>query len=272
MAIFGGRKRTKPWQDLEGFELPRFSDTTLQILEVLRSEQGAADAVAEVIERDPGLSVRVLGMVNSAGFGARSEVGGLAHAIQLVGRASLERLVISLAVEDALPSNAPGVNGARFWQLSARRGAVARQLAAALCPSEASMHFTAAMLSDMAVPLLALRITDEYGEVLARRDAGEGELQELELEAFGWNHAEAGAWMCDQWELPKALSDLIRDHPPADGPRGPVALAGMLDEVDPEKDAGRVAEIGGADWDTPPDLLEQRILDALSNAETEPRG
>lgn len=272
MGLFGGRKRAKPWEDLEGFELPRFSVTTLQVLEALRCEQSAADAVAEVIERDPGLSVRVLGLVNSAAFGARSEVSGLAHAVQLVGRSSLERLVISLAVQDALPADAPGVNGAHFWQMSSRRGAVARQLAAALCPSEASMQFTAAMLSDMAVPLLALRMTQEYGEVLARRDAGEGELWELEAEAFGWDHAEVGAWMCDQWALPEALSASIRGHHSADGPRDPVALAGMLDEADPEKDADRVAGVAAAEWDADPDALEQRILDGLGNAEAGPRG
>ena len=111
MGLFGGRKRARPWEDLEGFELPRFSATTLQVLEALRCEEGDADTVAEVIERDPGLSVRVLGMVNSAAFGARSEVTGLAHAVQLVGRSALERLVISLAVGRRFRERFPGGPG-----------------------------------------------------------------------------------------------------------------------------------------------------------------
>jgi hypothetical protein len=36
---------------------------------------------------------------------------------------------------------------------------------------------------------------DEYTEPLGRAEAGAGELETLELDAFGWHHAEVGAWM-----------------------------------------------------------------------------
>jgi HD-like signal output (HDOD) protein len=268
MALFGGRKRGEPWKELGDFELPQFSETTLQALDVLRSEESAANEVADVISRDPGLSVRVLSMVNSAAFGARIEVEDLAHATQLVGRAALERLIISLAVKDALPADAPGLKGGNFWQVAMRRGLIARRLAGVLCPAEANMCFTAAMLSDMAVPLLALRVGKPYADVLARRDAGEAELCELEFDTFGWDHAQVGAWMSEQWELPDAMTASIRVHHSGEAPRDPVALAGLLDEVDPEKDASRVAEIGAEDWDTRAAALEAEIFSALEEAES----
>ncbi len=125
------------------------------------------------------------------------------------------------------------------------------------------------MLSDMAVPLLAMRMGKEYGEVLARRDAGEGELCELELDAFGWDHAEVGAWMSEQGERPEALTHSSRAHHAGGTPRDPVALAGMLDETDPDKDARRIAEIGAEDWETRAAPLEAQMLEALEEAETE---
>jgi HD-like signal output (HDOD) protein len=270
MAVFGRRKRGKPWEDVSGFELPHFSATTLQTLEVLRSEENdAADAV-QVLSKDPGLSVRVLRLVNSASFGARRAVEDLGHAVQLVGRASLESLVISFAVKDALPSDPPGIDGSRFWQTAARRAAVARSLAQVLCPAEASAQFTAALLADMVVPLLALRMGGEYTELLDRAEAGAGELGSLELEAFGWHHPEVGAWMCEQWELPDGMALSIRAHHAVEPPRDPTALASLLERADSEEEVGRVAELAAEEWNQEAAALEKRIFEALENAGDSP--
>jgi HD-like signal output (HDOD) protein len=267
MAIFGRRKRAKPWEDVSGFDLPHFSATTLQTLEVLRSQENDATDAVKVLCQDPGLSVRVLRMVNSASFGARRAVENLGHAVQMVGRASLESLVISLAVKDALPSDPPGVDGHRFWRMAARRAAIARSLAQVLCPAEASAQFTAALLADMAIPLLALRMGGEYTELLGRAEAGAGELGTLELEAFGWHHAEVGAWMCEQWELPAGMARCIRAHHAGEPPRDPTALASLLERADPEEEVGRVAELAAEEWNQEAAALEALIFQALQNAE-----
>ncbi len=266
MALFS-RKKGKPWEDVDGFDLPNFPETTMRTLDVLRKDGTDAAAAAEAVGEDPGLSVRVLRMVNAPGFGLRGQVEDLAHACQLVGLTALESLVISLAVQDALPSHAPGLDSARFWALAARRGAVAKRVASLIRPTHASLHYTAALLSDMAVPLLAERGGKAYGEVLARYRAGEGPLAKLERETFGWDHAEAGAWMCEKWGLPETITSSIREHHAAEAPEDAVALAGQLDEVDPEKDASRVAELAAGAWEVEASHVEEHILDALAKAE-----
>jgi HD-like signal output (HDOD) protein len=151
--------------------------------------------------------------------------------------------------------------------MAARRAAVARSLAQALCPAEASAQFTAALLADMAIPLLALRMGGEYTELLGRAEAGAGELGTLELEAFGWHHAEVGAWMCEQWELPDGMTRCIRAHHAGEPPRDPTALASLLETADPEEEAGRVAELAAEEWNQEAAALEALICEALQNAE-----
>ncbi len=269
MALFGRKKRAVRESDLEGFELPSFSASALNTLQVLRSEEGDATDVAAALAPDPGLTVRVLRMVNSAGFGARRPVDDLAHAVQLVGRASLESLVISAAARDALPTEVSGLDLSSFWAEASQRAAWARALARDLAPEHASLAFAAALLSNMAVPLLAQQRGKPYAEILARSGAGDGALFELEIDAFGWSHAEVGAWMCERWELPQVMADFVRGHHDEGPSPCPVALASLLEGVDPEKDAPQVAALVAERTGADEEETLERMREALASAGAE---
>ena len=71
--------------------------------------------------------------------------------------------------------------------------------------------FTAALLQDMAVPMLARELNAEYTELLAARESGK-RLSELEFERFGWTHGEAAALMANAWKLPEQFGRLLARH------------------------------------------------------------
>ena len=72
--------------------------------------------------------------------------------------------------------------------------------------------FAAALLQDMAVPLLAKEYPDVYEEMLTRRDDGAVRLSDIEREQFGWTHADAAAKMAASWNLPAELIEPIAQH------------------------------------------------------------
>jgi len=206
----------------------------LHALSALRDEDATLDRISETLNVDPGISVRVLSMVNSAGYGLCAPVDDLRQAVQLVGRASLESLLISMGVRRALPQNAKGVDSKSFWKAAALRAAAARRLAEILHPRDAQRAFTAALLQEMAVPMLAERQGAAYVAILDRwREGGPG-LHELEREEFGCDHTELGLLMCQAWELPESLAVAIGGHhdEPGDEDAVPhaVLLSGFLRE------------------------------------------
>ena len=182
--------------------------------------------MSEIVERlmaDPGLTVRILRTVNSAAFGLRHESTNLEHAINLLGRSRIESLVLTAAVSDSLPSPG-GIDTAGFWNTSARRACLARHLAKSLHPSQETEVFTAALLQDMAVPVLAESFPDRYAALYERSMIDDSPtLQELEQEAFGYDHARAGAMMAETWDLPESLITAIADHH-MPGQRAPLAV------------------------------------------------
>ena len=56
----------------------------LQLINLVR-KQASTDDIEEVLKRDPTLSFNLLRFINSAGFGARSEVTSFKHAVMLLG-------------------------------------------------------------------------------------------------------------------------------------------------------------------------------------------
>jgi len=233
------RKKQDPRQELMAalgdVEMPTFPALLGEILRELRDPRSSMGKVGELVGRDPTLTIKVIKTVNSVGFGLRRQVESVKHAATLLGRSRLESIVLPLAVGEALPSEiSQGFEPERFWHAAARRAMIAQQLSALLDPSSRDVSYTASLLQDMAIPLLATHRSETYGPVLERWHAGEGALHELEREAFGWTHADVAGWLCADWGFPEALAAAITAHHGSDDPElvapPPVRLVALLGE------------------------------------------
>jgi HD-like signal output (HDOD) protein len=211
------KKKTDPKEKLRSalgeIELPTFPTVVASALERVRDDEASTPEISDLLSSDPGLSVRLLGTVNSASFALRHRVRNVHHAVSLLGRNQLESLLISMAVRDALPRRSTrGFDVQRFWRTAARRATTARALAGEIEPATRSECFTGGLLQDLAIPLLAHHKGPAYDELLEQWHAGTGELAPLEREAFGWDHAEIAGLVCREWGFPDSLSEAIEGH------------------------------------------------------------
>jgi HD-like signal output (HDOD) protein len=242
------RKKVDPQQRLRevlGDEaLPSFPAVVLNALQRVREPDCDLSEVANVVANDPGLSVQVLRTVNSAALALRHRVRSVHHAVSLLGRGELESILISIGVRATLPRESTrGYETARFWITSARRAAAASALAEMISPKTRSESFTASLLQDMAIPLLAHRQGGEYGVMLEDWHYGTRDLAVLERENFGWDHAEVGSWMCTEWKFPDQLGAAIRLHHGRETETLPaVHLVAVLREVDDRLGVERLIE------------------------------
>ncbi len=199
---------------LEGYELPSFPSVVMQVLSLLRDPGSDVDKIAETIKIDPGLNIKVLKTVNSAAFGLSSKVTNVEHAVTLLGRARLEALVLSVAIKDTLPEpEEDGFDSGRFWRTAAKRAALARSIAERLHPRTQAESFTAGLLQDMAVPVLADLKGKRYVELYQRWTQSDGvDLSQEEQDLFGYDHQTVGALMAEAWQLPEYLKNSIGNH------------------------------------------------------------
>ncbi len=193
-------------------DLPVFPGTVTEALDRLGDPEAGLDDVTAVIEHDPGLTVHLLRTVNAAAFAPRTRIGSVGQACRMLGKNQLESILISFAVRHALPTSpAPGFESTRFWATAAERAGLAAALADVIDPVRRSESFTAALLQDMAIPLLVHRRPD-YGVVLEAWQNGDADLARLERDEFGWDHAEVAGLMSGSWDFPDYLVGAVSDH------------------------------------------------------------
>ncbi len=215
-------------------KLTPFPMAANRALSQLRSDDVDLRAVARDLAQDAALTVAILRHVNSAAFGLRHPVKAVEHAVSYLGRSQLESVVIAAAVRTAVPDKRRGAFAPeKFWGQAQRRAELAGKLASDAAPHTCAENVTAALLQDIAVPVLA-HARGDYNAVLRESQRGNGALQALELDVIGVDHAEVGAWLCESWGLPQELANATAQHHTLDADTAypSAAVASVLDHGD----------------------------------------
>ena len=210
---------SKNLDDLRKFltveQLPAMPHSALSVLQ-LDNDLAKVDINDLVcpIEADPGLAAQVLKFMNSSYFGFQSAISNVRHGIALVGIRVVKNFVLWKAVFSLIPkSRLGGFEVTHLWQDSLRRAMFSRFLLLELRKGDAELAFAAALLQDMAIPLLLKQSPQDYGTILAKANENSTvRFSTLETEKFGWNHADAAGVLGKNWKLPDPLTNLMANH------------------------------------------------------------
>lgn len=198
---------------LAGAQLPALPQSAIRLLQLSQDPENGPAEFAVPIESDPGLTGQVLKFVNSSYFGFAREISSIKLAITLVGIRTIKNFSLWSAVFSLMPNPKCGPFDLKsLWQDSLRRGMFARTVGRLLGQADSEDLFAAALLQDMAVPLLAKELPEEYDKLFHARNGGSTRLSELEKERFGWNHSEAASLLARRWSLPEEFAELIECH------------------------------------------------------------
>lgn len=199
---------------LAATQIPALPASAVKLLELSQDPTRGPKDFARPIEADIGLMTQVLKFVNSSYFGFSREISSVEQAISLVGIRPIKNFALWSAVFSIIPN--PQIGGFELkylWMDSLRRAVFARGLGRALHLPNAEELFSAALLQDMAIPVLLEAFPEIYRDIVKRRAVEGMRLSTIEREVLGWDHAEAAAALCRNWHLPQDFSKLIQRHP-----------------------------------------------------------
>jgi len=198
-------------QDSEGvFSLP---DIYFQISEMINDPRYTASDMGEVISKDPGLSVRLLKIVNSSFYGFQAKVDTISRAITIVGVEDLKNLVLATSVIDKfneIPSEL--IDMTDFWMRSVYCGVLAKLLAKESSVLHCERLFLTGLLHDLGSLLMYYKIPDKSKDVLLAADYNRQMVGVLEKEMLGFTHADVGQALISSWGLPESLYEAVGCH------------------------------------------------------------
>ncbi len=221
-------------------KLPVLPHSATQLIALADDPDLYAAQLEAVIAGDPVLAARILHVSNSALFARRNEVTNLGAAITLLGVRLTLDLATGIAIVDSLRDTEKyEFDYDTFWRKSVLSAIAANEMYGDLKVASRGDLFVAALLQDIGMLVLLTTIGPKYGQLVSSARS-HFDLVELELRAFGIDHAEIGAMLAKRWNLPVALQEAIQGshalfaEPPAqdlsDLQYG-VAFAGVLAEL-----------------------------------------
>ncbi len=193
-------------------------DSVVSLMDIIEDPVVEAEKIIPIIERDPGLTAGLLKLCNSPIYSFRRRIGSPREALVLVGNLTFARLCFALSLEPVLHRDLPGyqLDLDTLWQHSLATAYGSAYLVKSIGQAKLKDRaFTAGLLHDIGKLVLDAGLAEDRAAAPGQEAApqpGKRPTLAVEREKLGFDHAEAGAALMDNWGLPEELVSAVRWH------------------------------------------------------------
>jgi putative nucleotidyltransferase with HDIG domain len=187
----------------------------VEIMKELRSSTASSQTVGELVARDLAISSKLLQITNSAFFGFGRPISAPSDAVLLMGMETTASLVLGIEAFSRLDNvKLLYFSTDQVWKHCQNVANAARALTHFLTNDEELAHdaYTAALLHDIGKLALAVNLQEPYRDALNLGREKNLPAWEVERQAFGATHAEAGAYLLSLWGLPAKVIEAVAGH------------------------------------------------------------
>jgi putative nucleotidyltransferase with HDIG domain len=170
-----------------------------------------------LIENDPQISARIIGLANSPLFGATKQITSIPDAAMMLGVTRVKSVSVGIAVMSTLNRHPTGhLNFQNLWLhslgIALAMCALAHAMPSRSRPLDDEVFF-AGLLHDIGFMVLNY-IDPERSDLLQSRLAAEPDrpITEIESKVIEIGHAELGAELAQHWDLPDDIVAVLRYH------------------------------------------------------------
>jgi putative nucleotidyltransferase with HDIG domain len=198
-------------------DIPSLPEVVYKITDKLNKPGTPASEISNLIAFDPGLTTRIIRMVNSASLGLQKQVHTIQHAIMLLGFSNTRNLVLSASILRIFEGSMELHQA--LWKHSLMTAFASRLLYQHYEFNTDEDAFSAALLHNIGQMVLIMLFKEGYNDTIAEQVPEElygyqrqEQTLRVEKECFGITHTEVGAQLALQWKLPPTLTDVIHYH------------------------------------------------------------
>lgn len=192
--------------------LPASPDVVMKLLDYLREDEVEADVVARMIAKDQVLAAKSLRIANSSFYALQRRVATIQEAVVVLGQRTVSTMVSAMAITSRFQAlQVAGYDQKMFWMHSVGTGLCARALAQRLRLNQESA-FTAGLLHDIGMLVLATRFPADFAHVLEYRNAKDSRMIDAERQILGFDHTQIGAALAREWKFAHDIGEAVGGH------------------------------------------------------------
>lgn len=188
-------------------------DIYQRLMEKVKSPLCSANDVADVITHDPGLTARLLRVVNSAFYSFPAKIDTVSRGVTILGTNELCDLALATSVMTMFDKALKGIVDMNlFWSHSIGCGAFARKLAMRHREANVERYFVMGILHDIGRLILFSNAAELMRMIMGNATRKNKALHVAERETMTFDHAEVGGALLKAWNLPASQQEAVLCH------------------------------------------------------------
>ena len=215
--------------------LPPMPQIVFKAHEIMEDPNSGTKKVAELIETDQAIAAKVLKMANSAYYGMSGKVSSIQHAAVVLGDKALGELVTLAGTSSLLSNKLYGyaMDSGELWRHSMTVAFGSKIMAQRYMPQLENDAFSVGLIHDVGKLVLDRPVLNRKSVFDEFMDSGDKTFLSAENRILGFDHAEIGYDICQQWQIPDSLAKAIRYHhrPSAASDDSLVCIVSMADTI-----------------------------------------
>jgi HD-like signal output (HDOD) protein len=205
-------------------QLVPFPAVAMGVVQLVDNPKTSAAKLGDVISKDQALAAKVLKVANSPFYGFPKQISTINFAIVVLGFETLKEIVLSVSLASSLANKLDKeFDLEKFWKHSLLTGIIPKHLAKDFGYRVAGEAFTAGLLHDVGLLVIAQYFKKEFQTIVQIGKRGEFPFEQIERRFLeNSTHFEIGAWLAEKWNFPDQLIEAISfHHQPHLAPKNP---------------------------------------------------
>ena len=195
-------------------EVPSFPPVMTKLLELCNSADTDMKSLSRLIETDPGISTRVLSIVNSAFFGLKRTILDVTEAIIFLGIDEVKKVSLKASVFEKMIQSGKlkGFDRAFFWRHCLCVASLGKAIAEEIGYPRLEEAYMAGLLHDFGKIIFDIQGCVNYGEFVSNAANCTASIIDAERDLMGMGHDDVGTYYSHTWHLPEPLTLVINLH------------------------------------------------------------
>ncbi|MHC1726767.1 MAG: HDOD domain-containing protein [Syntrophobacteraceae bacterium] len=192
-------------------DLPTMPHIATQVMEKLSNPNSTPRDIHDLITKDQGLAAHVLKVANSPYYGASRSISSLKDAVLFMGFDSIRSLITTAVLKGMF--SALSLSEQLLWEHAIGCGVAAKQIGDAIGFQATEEAYLAGLMHDVGKAALFLRAPSQMREIMQEvYNNQSANFADLEQQKLGFDHAEVGQIMADEWRFSIDIEDAIAHH------------------------------------------------------------
>lgn len=198
--------------------LPAIPSIAKEILSLKTHTDEGLKALLELVNNDPIILAKIIGLANSPLFGSSRKILNLKDSVALLGTSRINMIALNFALQSALTGKQTGkLNIQQLWQhslaVAMTMDTLAQYMPSDMRPSNNEIYLVGLLhdIGYLVLKTLDSKLSDKLHTRIAENP--NRSLLEIDLEVLeGIHHGELGSLLAKHWKLPYTIVETLKYH------------------------------------------------------------